>query len=90
LTGNGYSALARGRLTRKPAKEQNETLRAQTDALSKMSCSPQENAVIVQGGSDVAEARGLSMAQVSLAWMLPKPVMIAHSVYDLLGKLSHG
>src|SRR5512137_756102 len=30
-----FSPLARGWLTRKPSKEQNETLRAQTDALSK-------------------------------------------------------
>jgi aryl-alcohol dehydrogenase-like predicted oxidoreductase len=72
-----WSPLARGWLTRKPSKEQNETLRAQTDALGKTRYSHEENVAIVQQVSEVAEARGLAMAQVALAWMLSKPVVTA-------------
>ncbi len=68
-----FSPLARGRLARKPSREQNETLRAQTDALVKQRYDREDNAAIVQSVSDVAEARGLPMAQVALAWMLSKP-----------------
>jgi 1-deoxyxylulose-5-phosphate synthase len=72
-----WSPLARGWLTRKPSKEQNETLRAQADALSKTRYSQEENVAIVERVSDVAEARGLPMAQVALAWVLSKPVVTA-------------
>jgi aryl-alcohol dehydrogenase-like predicted oxidoreductase len=63
-------------LTRKPSKERNETLRAQTDAFGK-SLYSYEDLAIVQRVNDVAEARGLPMAQVALAWMLSKPVITA-------------
>ena len=36
-----------------------------------------EDLKIAQRVSDVAEARGLPMAQVTLAWMLSKPVITA-------------
>jgi 1-deoxyxylulose-5-phosphate synthase len=72
-----FSPLARGVLTRKPSKEQNETLRAQTDALSKTRYAQDDNVTIVQRVGDVAEARGLPMAQVALAWMLSKPIVTA-------------
>jgi aryl-alcohol dehydrogenase-like predicted oxidoreductase len=71
-----WSPLARGRLARKPSKEQNETLRAQTDAFGKRLYSD-EDLTIAQRVSDVAEARGLPMAQVALAWLLSKPVITA-------------
>lgn len=71
-----WSPLAKGRLTRKPSKEQNETLRAQTDIFGKQLYSD-EDLKIAQRVSDVAEARGLPMAQVALAWMLSKPVITA-------------
>jgi aryl-alcohol dehydrogenase-like predicted oxidoreductase len=71
-----WSPLARGLLTRKPSKERNETLRAQTDAFGK-SLYSYEDLAIVQRVNDVAEARGLPMAQVALAWMLSKPVITA-------------
>jgi aryl-alcohol dehydrogenase-like predicted oxidoreductase len=72
-----FSPLARGMLTRKPSKEQNETLRAQTDALAKTRYTQEDNVAIVQRVSELAEARGLPMAQVALAWMLAKPVIAA-------------
>ena len=71
-----WSPLARGLLTRKPSKERNDTLRAQTDAFGKRLYSD-EDLKIAQRVSDVAEARGLPMAQVALAWMLSKPVITA-------------
>jgi 1-deoxyxylulose-5-phosphate synthase len=71
-----WSPLAKGRLARKPSKEQDETLRAQTDAIGKRLYTD-EDLTIAQRVSDVAEARGLPMAQVALAWMLSKPVITA-------------
>jgi len=72
-----WSPLARGWLTRKPSKEQEETLRAQTDALGKTRYTHENNVTIIQRVSELAEARGLPMAQVALAWMLSKPVVTA-------------
>jgi aryl-alcohol dehydrogenase-like predicted oxidoreductase len=71
-----WAPLAKGRLARKPSKEQNETLRAQTDAIGKRFYSD-EDLTVAQRVSDVAEARGLPMAQVALAWLLSKPVVTA-------------
>ena len=91
-----FSPLARGRLTRKPSKEQDETLRAQTDALTKTRYSQEDNAVIEQRVSELAERRGLPMAQVALAWMLSKPFVTApiigatkpHHLEDAIAALS--
>ncbi len=71
-----WSPLARGWLTRKPAKEHNETLRAQTDRFSKYLYSDQDLQV-VQRVSEVADTRGVPMAQIALAWMLSKPLITA-------------
>jgi aryl-alcohol dehydrogenase-like predicted oxidoreductase len=68
--------VAKGLLTRKPSKERNETLRAQTDAVGKRLYT-EEDLQIAQRVSDVAEARCLPMAQIALAWMLSKPVVTA-------------
>jgi aryl-alcohol dehydrogenase-like predicted oxidoreductase len=68
-----FSPLARGWLARKPSLEQNETLRAQSDGLTKQRYDREDNADIVQRVSELAEARGLPMAQIALAWMLSKP-----------------
>jgi aryl-alcohol dehydrogenase-like predicted oxidoreductase len=71
-----YSPVAKGLLTRKPNKERNETLRAQTDAIGKRFYN-EEDLTIAQRVYDVAEARQLPMAQVALAWMFSKPVITA-------------
>jgi aryl-alcohol dehydrogenase-like predicted oxidoreductase len=91
-----FSPLGRGMLTRKPSKEQDETLRAQTDALIKSRYTQEDNVVIVQRVSELAEARGLPMAQVALAWMLSKPFITApiigatrpHHLEDAIAALS--
>lgn len=72
-----FSPLARGWLARKPSPEQNETLRAQADAVTKQRYDREDNVTIVQRVSELAEARGLPMAQVALAWMLSKPIVTA-------------
>jgi 1-deoxyxylulose-5-phosphate synthase len=71
-----FSPLARGWLARKPSRD-DETLRAQNDALTKARYGKEADIVIVQRVSDLAQKRGLPMAQVALAWMLSKPVITA-------------
>lgn len=91
-----FSPLARGWLTRKPSQEQNETVRSQTDALGKQRYDREDNLAIVQQVSEVAEARGLAMAQVALAWVLSRPVVTApiigatktHHLEDAVAALS--
>jgi aryl-alcohol dehydrogenase (NADP+) len=66
-----WSPLARGRLTR----DWNEaTERSETDAFGKTLYVPQDQE-IVEAVSRIAAARGISRAQVSLAWMLSKPTI---------------
>ena len=71
-----YSPVAKGMLTRKPNKERNETLRAQTDDVQKRLYN-EKDLSIAQWVYEVAEARGLPMAQIALAWELSKPVVTA-------------
>ncbi len=72
-----FSPLARGVLARQPTKEQNDTLRFQNDSLATSRYAQEDNASTVQRVSELAEARGLPMAQVALAWMLAKPFITA-------------
>ncbi len=72
-----WSPLARGLLTRKPSRERNETIRAQTDAFGKMLYAREDDFAVAQRVYELAEARDLPMAQVALAWMLSKPVVTA-------------
>ncbi len=71
-----WSPLGRGLLTRKPSKERDQTLRAQTDMFSKRLYSD-EDLILAQQVDEVAEARGIPMAQIALAWILSKPVVTA-------------
>jgi 1-deoxyxylulose-5-phosphate synthase len=90
-----YSPVAKGLLTRKPNRERNETLRAQTDAVGKRLYN-EEDLKIAQQVYEVAEARGLPMAQIALAWMLTKPVVTSpiigatkpHHLDDAVASLS--
>ena len=69
-----WSPLARGLLARKPSQERNETLRAQTDGFAKLLYSD-EDLKVAQRAYEVAEARGVPMAQVALAWVLSKAII---------------
>ena len=91
-----FSPLARGVLARKPAQGQEETLRYQSDSLAKSRYAQEDNLTTVERVSEVAEARGIPMAQVALAWMYSKPVVISpiigatkpHHLEDALAALS--
>ncbi len=71
-----WSPLGRGLLTRKPSKERDQTLRAQTDMFAKRLYSD-EDLTLAQEVYEVAEGRGIPMAQIALAWVLSKPVVTA-------------
>jgi aryl-alcohol dehydrogenase-like predicted oxidoreductase len=66
-----WSPLARGRLTR-PWGE--TTLRTENDALGKR-LYPEVDKQIVDRVGEIAQERGLSRAQVALAWVLRNPVV---------------
>jgi aryl-alcohol dehydrogenase-like predicted oxidoreductase len=68
-----WSPLARGRLTR---NWDEQTERAQTDEFGKTLYVAGDQQ-IVERVAEVAEKRGVSKAQVSLAWMLSKPFVTA-------------
>ena len=71
-----WSPLARGLLARKPSQEREETLRARTDAFGRQLYS-EDDLAVVQQVYEVAQSRGVPMAQVALAWMLAKPFITA-------------
>lgn len=67
-----YSALASGRLARLPGE--NGTKRAEEDAYAKFkydATAEQDNAIIARV-AELAEKRGVSMTEISLAWLLTK------------------
>ena len=68
-----WSPLARGRLTR---EWDSSTARSETDAFGKM-LYREEDKEIVERVAEVAESRGVSRAQVALAWMLSKSYVTA-------------
>ena len=89
-----FSPLARGVLARKTTQE--ETIRYQSDSLAKSRYAQEDNLTTVERVSEVAEARGIPMAQVALAWMYSKPVVNSpiigatkpHHLEDALAALS--
>jgi aryl-alcohol dehydrogenase (NADP+) len=64
-----WSPLARGRLTR---DLDSTTSRSETDAFGR-TLYADDDASIIEAVRTIAEARGISRAQVALAWMLSKP-----------------
>ncbi|MGW8251920.1 MAG: aldo/keto reductase, partial [Anaerolineales bacterium] len=73
-----WSPLARGFLTgsRSP-QDYGETVRAKTDDYAQSMYYQEDDFKVVERLSSVAQARGQSMAQVALAWMLHKPGVTA-------------
>ena len=69
-----WSPLARGRLTR-PWDQRGTTQRAGSDEFGKKLYARTEEADrrIVERVAEIARARGVSQAQIALAWMLDKP-----------------
>lgn len=68
-----WSPLARGRLTR---DWDFATARSETDDFGRNLYQPQDRLIVEQVAS-IATDRGISRAQVGLAWMLSKPVITA-------------
>jgi aryl-alcohol dehydrogenase-like predicted oxidoreductase len=68
-----WSPLARGKLTR---DWDESTARAETDPFGKLLYADTDR-VIVERVAEVAAARGVSRAQVALAWVLRNPVITA-------------
>jgi aryl-alcohol dehydrogenase (NADP+) len=69
-----WSPLARGRLTRDWDESTN---RSESDAFGKRLYDERSDKAIVEQVARVAEQRGVSRAQVALAWVLAKPVITA-------------
>lgn len=77
-------------------KGHEETLRYQSDALAKSRYAQEDNLTTIERVSEVAEAHGIPMAQVALAWMLSKPFVTApiigatkpHHLDDAIAALS--
>jgi aryl-alcohol dehydrogenase-like predicted oxidoreductase len=73
-----WSPLARGRLARpRSASEARDTERARTDAVGKRLYDDNVDWAVVDEVERIAAARGVSMAEVSLAWLLGKPGVVA-------------
>ena len=68
-----WSPLARGRLTRDLGER---TARSETDVFGR-TLYADDDAAIINQVRDIAEARGISRAQVALAWVLAKPGIVA-------------
>ncbi len=68
-----WSPLARGRLTRDLGAT---TSRSETDAFGR-TLYADDDASIIEAVRTIAEARGISRAQVALAWLLSKPGITA-------------
>ena len=83
-----YSALASGRLSRRPGE--NDTKRAAEDTYAKFKydATAQQDAVIISRVAELAERRGVTMTEVSLAWLLTKvtaPVVGATKLHHIEG-----
>jgi 1-deoxyxylulose-5-phosphate synthase len=71
-----WSPLARGYLTRPPERKET-TSRGEADDYSRKLYSYPEADLILDAVGQVAETRGVSRAQVALAWVLSKPGVTA-------------
>jgi 1-deoxyxylulose-5-phosphate synthase len=69
-----WSPLARGRLTR---DWDETTARSSTDAFGSKLYDERSDRAIVERVAEIAGERGISRAQVALAWVLAKPVITA-------------
>lgn len=85
-----YSALAAGRLSRRPG-ETSKRLEQDTYAKFKYDASADKDAKVIAKVSEIADARGVSMTEVSLAWLLTKvtsPIVGATKISHVEGAAS--
>lgn len=83
-----YSALASGRLSRKPGE--NDTKRAAEDSYAKFKydATAAQDSVIISRVAELAEKHGVTMTEISLAWLLTKvtaPVAGATKLHHIEG-----
>ena len=82
-----YSALASGRLSRQPG-ERSKRLEQDSYARLKYDATAQQDEVIIQRVAEVARQRGVSMTEVSLAWLMTRvtaPVVGATKLHHVEG-----
>ena len=82
-----YSALASGRLSRKPG-ETSERLEKDAYAKFKYDATAQQDSVIISRVAELADRRGVTMTEISLAWLLTKvaaPVVGATKFHHIEG-----
>ena len=82
-----YSALASGRLARKPG-ETSKRLTLDNFAKSKYDATEAQDNVIIERVAELAEKKGFSMTEISLAWLLTKvtaPVVGATKPHHMEG-----
>lgn len=66
-----YSALAGGRLSKRPG-ETSKRLQEDRYAQMKYDATAQQDGIIIQRVAELADRRGVSMTEISLAWLLTK------------------
>ncbi|WP_203567212.1 aldo/keto reductase [Aestuariimicrobium ganziense] len=74
LAAMPWSPLARGKLTR---AWDAETTRSGTDEMQGGLYDESSDKAIVEAVAAIADARGVSRAQVALAWVMKNPVVVA-------------
>lgn len=82
-----YSALAGGRLSKRPG-ETSKRLREDTYARLKYDATAMQDGAIIARVAELAEKHGVSMAEISLAWLLTKvdtPVVGATKLHHIEG-----
>ena len=82
-----YSPLAGGRLSKRPG-ETSKRLEEDTYARFKYDATAQQDQVIIDRVAELADRRGVSMTEVSLAWLLAKvaaPVVGATKLHHIEG-----
>jgi 1-deoxyxylulose-5-phosphate synthase len=73
-----WSPLARGLLAgARPRQGQGQTIRSRSDTIADEMYGTADDFAVVDAVAAVANERGLSPAQVSLAWLLQKPAVVA-------------
>ena len=85
-----YSALAAGRLSRRTG-ETSKRFEQDTYAKFKYDASADKDAKVIAKVSEIADARGVSMTEVSLAWLLTKvtsPIVGATKISHVEGAAS--
>ena len=71
-----WSPLARGYLTRRP-EERTATSRGESDDIARRLYEPEGSDAIINRVVDLSEEKGVSPAQIALAWLLHQPAVSA-------------